>query len=345
MKTLKKLYAFSILGLAASVPVGAALAADDVTMWPYVSGSMTYTFADSHRHSDDGIGGVLGGGIPLNRYFSVELDGGYSSFGADHKIAGSQPWHEYLGYVEGQYFYSRNPKLAPYIALDLGNAHEHLSGLNQSESVFFAGAGFGALHYFRLFNTDLALRGDFRYRWIDTKGSHFGGVPGDGVSSFGEPVISVGLLIPLGRHSKPLPPLGEYKAEAPPLAPPAEPTGKGPNRRFEDVHFAFDKYNLTDYAKASLDGDATTITKMSGKYPDLNVDVSGHTDWIGTDAYNQALSERRANSVRDYLVRKGVDAAHIRTFAYGESQPVAPNTTAEGRALNRRAEIRTSAAQ
>jgi OOP family OmpA-OmpF porin len=72
------------------------------------------------------------------------------------------------------------------------------------------------------------------------------------------------------------------------------------------------------------------------------VDVSGHTDWIGTDAYNQALSERRANTVKDYLVQKGVDASHIRTFAYGESQPVAPNTTPEGRALNRRAEIRTT---
>jgi OOP family OmpA-OmpF porin len=114
-----------------------------------------------------------------------------------------------------------------------------------------------------------------------------------------------------------------------------------PNVRFEDVHFAFDKYNLTGYAQASLDGDVTTINKLSGSYPGLKVDVSGHTDWIGTDAYNQALSERRATAVKDYLVRKGVDAGRIRTYAYGESQPVAPNTTAEGRALNRRAEIST----
>ena len=112
-------------------------------------------------------------------------------------------------------------------------------------------------------------------------------------------------------------------------------------RRGKDVHFAFDKYSLTEYAKASLDSDVTAINKLAGTYPSLKVDVAGHTDWIGTDAYNQALSERRASAVKDYLVRKGVDSGRIRTYAYGESQPVAPNTTAEGRALNRRAEIST----
>jgi OOP family OmpA-OmpF porin len=110
----------------------------------------------------------------------------------------------------------------------------------------------------------------------------------------------------------------------------------------EDVHFAFDKSNLSDYARNSLDGDAAAIAATAAKSPGLQVDVSGHTDWIGTAAYNQGLSERRANAVKDYLVRKGLDASRIRTHAYGETQPIAPNTTAEGRALNRRAEIRTS---
>ena len=127
----------------------------------------------------------------------------------------------------------------------------------------------------------------------------------------------------------------------PPVVPQQQPSGLSANHRFEDVHFAFDKYSLTEYAQSSLDGDVTTINKLSGSFPSLKVDISGHTDWIGTDAYNQALSERRATAVKDYLVRKGIDAGRIRTYAYGESQPVAPNTTAEGRALNRRAEIST----
>ena len=85
------------------------------------------------------------------------------------------------------------------------------------------------------------------------------------------------------------------------------------------------------------------ITQLESKFPNLKVDVSGHTDWIGTDAYNQALSERRANSVQQYLTGKGVKASSIQTHAYGESKPVAPNTTKAGRALNRRVEVKTLA--
>ncbi|HSW14851.1 MAG TPA: OmpA family protein [Solimonas sp.] len=117
--------------------------------------------------------------------------------------------------------------------------------------------------------------------------------------------------------------------------------GEGPNRRFEDVHFEFDKSDLTDYARAILDNASKAIGGLQKQYPSLKVDVSGHTDWIGTDAYNQALSERRANSVKQYMVRKGVEAKRVNTYAYGESKPVATNETDEGRAQNRRAEVRT----
>lgn len=117
--------------------------------------------------------------------------------------------------------------------------------------------------------------------------------------------------------------------------------GEGPNRRFEDVHFEFDKSDLTDYARSILDNASKAIGGLSQQYPSLKVDVSGHTDWVGTDAYNQALSERRANSVKQYLTRKGVDAKRVNTYAYGESKPVATNETDEGRAQNRRAEVRT----
>ena len=135
------------------------------------------------------------------------------------------------------------------------------------------------------------------------------------------------------------------KPTATPLpAPESKPVSEAdnPERRFDDLHFAFDHYDLTDYSQALLEQDAATITRLSGKYPDLKVDISGHTDWVGTDAYNQALSERRANAAKDYLVKKGVDAARIRTYSFGETKPVAPNTTPEGRALNRRDEISTT---
>lgn len=118
-------------------------------------------------------------------------------------------------------------------------------------------------------------------------------------------------------------------------------TGKGADLRFEDVHFDFDKTDLNDYGKAVLDDAATVINGLTEKYPAIKVDISGHTDSVGTEGYNQGLSERRANVVKQYLLRKGVEAGRVSTYAYGESKPVATNDTDEGRAQNRRSELRT----
>ena len=67
--------------------------------------------------------------------------------------------------------------------------------------------------------------------------------------------------------------------------------------------------------------------------------VSGHTDAIGSDEYNQKLSERRANAVRRYLIEKGIASARIQVKGYGKRMPIADNKTPEGRAMNRRAEL------
>ena len=71
----------------------------------------------------------------------------------------------------------------------------------------------------------------------------------------------------------------------------------------------------------------------------LRVSVEGHTDSIGSDAYNQRLSERRAKAVRDYMVEQGIDTDRIATHGWGEAKPVATNKTEEGRAQNGRVEI------
>ncbi len=76
------------------------------------------------------------------------------------------------------------------------------------------------------------------------------------------------------------------------------------------------------------------------KYPDMKVQIDGYTDSTGTDAYNQKLSERRANAVKDYLVNSvGIDSNRLNAVGYGESNPAASNTTKEGRAKNRRVEF------
>lgn len=107
-----------------------------------------------------------------------------------------------------------------------------------------------------------------------------------------------------------------------------------------DTYFDFDKSNLKAEGKKSLDG---LVAEMKIDQVE-EITVVGHTDSIGTDAYNQKLSERRAKTVADYLVSKGVPASKIKASGKGESQPVADNKTKAGRAKNRRVDVTVSAA-
>ncbi len=106
--------------------------------------------------------------------------------------------------------------------------------------------------------------------------------------------------------------------------------------------FDFDKSSLRPEGKAELDALASKIqqAKELGKIKNVTgVSVVGHTDSVGSEAYNQGLSERRATSVRNYLVSQGVDPSMIRASGEGELNPVASNDTADGRQQNRRVDI------
>ncbi len=106
--------------------------------------------------------------------------------------------------------------------------------------------------------------------------------------------------------------------------------------RLEGVNFEFDSATLTSGAKARLD----EAVKILLRHDDLKVEIAGHTDSVGSESYNQGLSQRRAASVRDYLVGKGANAGNLTVKGYGESDPVAGNDTDAGRAQNRRVEFR-----
>jgi outer membrane protein OmpA-like peptidoglycan-associated protein len=103
-----------------------------------------------------------------------------------------------------------------------------------------------------------------------------------------------------------------------------------------DVTFAVDSTTISPSFRAALDEVANSLQK----YPSSLVDVMGHTDSSGSDAYNLDLSRRRAESVKGYLVMRGVGSARVATIGYGEQYPRADNATEEGRAQNRRVEIR-----
>ena len=102
------------------------------------------------------------------------------------------------------------------------------------------------------------------------------------------------------------------------------------------ITFAFDSYQVQPQFQATLNEVAQTLQA----YPSTIIDVLGHTDSVGSDAYNQQLSEQRAQAVANYLIQRGVQPARIATQGYGESMPIADNSTEAGRAANRRVEIK-----
>jgi OmpA-OmpF porin, OOP family len=126
----------------------------------------------------------------------------------------------------------------------------------------------------------------------------------------------------------------------PPPPPPApEPTAEATrmfNGVLEGVDFATNKSDLTLNAKTILNGVVQTL----GEWPDVKVEVGGYTDTQGDETHNQKLSQARAESVMKYLISKGIDPSRLTAKGYGEANPIADNTTAAGRAKNRRVELK-----
>ncbi len=142
-------------------------------------------------------------------------------------------------------------------------------------------------------------------------------------------------------------------APPPPVAPPPPPpceaplVGQAMNLQgckigdvivLRGVKFMFDKSVLTLNAKALLDGVAEALTRR----PDIKVAILGHTDSKGSDSYNQRLSEQRAQSARQYLIERGIEAGRMLAVGLGETQPIADNTSDEGREENRRVELKVT---
>ncbi len=185
------------------------------------------------------------------------------------------------------------------------------------------------------FSEALAMRAEVeRYRVNDAVGNR-----GD------VDMLSFGLVYKLGRPAASAP---VYVAPAEPVAAPVvveaptpPPAPVQPVPVSEKVSFAaealfdFDKSVVKPEGKAALDD---LLMKLQGMNTEVMVTV-GHTDSVGSDAYNQKLSLRRAEAVKAYIVSKGVDASRVYTEGKGESQPVADNKTAEGRARNRRVTV------
>jgi OOP family OmpA-OmpF porin len=164
--------------------------------------------------------------------------------------------------------------------------------------------------------------GSNEYCWRDTGWTPATGVQGcDGVPA---PTAPAPVAAPAAPAAAPAP------APVVPVAPATEKVSFA-----ADAFFDFDKATLKPEGKAKLDD-------LSDKVKGITLEVIiavGHTDSVGADAYNQKLSEKRAQAVKEYLTSKGTDASRVYVEGKGEKQPVADNKSADGRAKNRRVEI------
>ncbi len=112
-------------------------------------------------------------------------------------------------------------------------------------------------------------------------------------------------------------------------------TKKSVKLDLKNILFDFDSYELKEETKYLLD----SIYEILKQYPDRQIEISGHTDNIGKEEYNQELSEKRAKVVAEYLISKGLDENQISYKGYGSRNPIAPNDSSENRSKNRRVEI------
>ncbi len=211
-----------------------------------------------------------------------------------------------------------------------GNRLNAITGPSNSERKAGPKIGLG-LEY--KFSEALAMRAEVeRYRLNDAVGNR-----GD------VDMATIGMIYKLGRPAAAAPVYVEPPVAAPvEVAPAPQPApAPAPMPVSEKVSFAaealfdFDKSVVKSEGAAALDD---LLAKLAGMNTEVMVTV-GHTDSVGSDAYNQRLSLRRAEAVKAYIVSKGVDASRVYTEGKGESQPIADNKTAEGRAKNRRVTV------
>ena len=325
----KKLLCAALL---AGLGVAQAASAQEFDDRWYLTGSAGFNLQDSARTTNDAPFLGLGKFISPNWSVDGELNYQLPNFNANQ----DQNWSQYgISLDLRRHFLSEGRGWNPYVLAGLGyqRSEEEFDAFpspnspgRREDGNFAAKVGVGlqtTLEKRVGVRAELAYRADFD----DTS------VAAPNESWFGDVLASVGVVIPLG-------PAPVAAVAPPPPAPaptPAPPPAPAPiTIDLNGVNFDFDKSTLRPDALAIL-GEATEILK---RYPDLRVEVAGHTDSVGTAAYNQGLSERRAKAVYDYLTSNGIDSSRLAgPVGYGLTRPIDTNETKEGRARNRRTEL------
>jgi len=334
---------------------GSALAADDANHW-YVTPNVGYLWTDHERHTDDDLFYGVSIGRHLGDYFAVELNGLTSK----HDINGTNSDLRLSAVsLDGLLFFAPQSRWSPYFTLGAGAIRDDLRSGGGHQDNAMAQGGFGML--IRAWTnasgtSTFSLKPAIKARWDYNNASH---KPVDYLAglgfefSFGSP--SHKEPAPAAAPPPPPPPPAQTAPAAPP--PPADSDHDGVTDDIDrcpntPLGVAVDEYGCPRKGSVTLDGvtfetNSATLTGQSDAvlrkvaedlkaHPRLKVELQGHTDSVGSDAYNLKLSSRRAAAVRDYLIGQGVSPTQLTSKGYGESVPVATNKTAEGRAQNRR---------
>jgi OmpA-OmpF porin, OOP family len=344
--TNKHLLTFAILiglGFAASVQAKEEFLDN---RW-YVAPFGSYVNPGGDRNSDNaGYGAGLGIGKIINEHFNVELRGFYNGFddNTNRFPEDNGQWDLAGGTADVQYFFWRD-KFSPYTVAALGGMNSTVNGDSGVGFIGETGVGFT---YEILDN--LLVRSDVRYRYNNNFDAN---LTRDSQDEYHDMIVNVGFVIPLGPKPQPV-------AAAEPVTDcstldsdsdgvndcidqcPGTMAGSKVNAQgcplsleLKGVNFEYDTAQLTPGAMTVLDGVAENLIA----YPQKNdIEVRGHASSEGSNKYNMRLSQKRSQSVVDYLSMKGV-TNRLSAHGYGEDMPIADNSTEEGRQQNRRVEL------
>jgi OOP family OmpA-OmpF porin len=339
---------------AAGAASGTVLADDDTGAW-YVSPMLQYNLLDNKRAAKDGLGFDVALGYNIAPHFAAEFNGSNGSYQI-HNMA-SQHLTAYS--LDGLYKILPGSIVDPYAIVGAGEMDDSVGRSTVKNQAWMAEAGVGALTNIgpQTGSFRLQLRTEAKYRREFIQNTAYN------PNNPGDVLFGVGLQFEFGAPVPPpvvaaAPPPPEPEPPPPPPPPPApldsdhdgvpDSIDKCPNTplgdkvdsvgctlkdeiKLQGVNFATDSADLVPESHFVLDYAVDTLKK----YPHMVVEVRGHTDNRGSKKHNQQLSERRAESVEEYLKAHGVTNT-MTAKGYGEELPIADNKTPEGRLENRR---------
>jgi OOP family OmpA-OmpF porin len=284
----------------------------------YISPFAAYTWADEDRGTDDGAGFGFAVGKPINQWLNLELRATYTDLSSENPAdLSSSQIQDRLNNIansgfpgdgdfrvgdialDGLFFLNRGA-VQPFLLAGLGAINDDFGcdrtpinfalGCQSDNSwSFMAEAGGGILVPM---GDNLSLRLDGRYRYDDNSGDT------RNASDFGDWLVTAGIYIPIGAKYQPATVTRTFELSA-------------------DALFGFNKDNLSPTGVNTISNFARDLGDKAN-YTDVR--VAGHTDPIGSDSFNQDLSDRRANTVRDQLVTEGVPSDRVSAQGFGESQ-------------------------